>query len=166
MHADIIESQNRLKRLFSKAERLLKDDSTDAEVVSAFTSYLCVRTYAYFETSVEAILRAYVRSVSTDRLIEKLVNEQLRRHRNLSRSELLKLIGKFSDEWRVEIRNAIKGKLGDSLDGIVNLRNGIAHGSDTSNVSLRDLRNYFEDANEVIRLIFDVCKPVIGPVAA
>lgn len=166
MHTDIIENQDRLKRLYSKAERLRKDDSTDAEVVSAFNSYLCVRTYAFLETSVKAILRAYVRSVSSDKLIEKLVNEQLRRHRDLSRSELLKLIGRFSDEWRVEIRDAIKGKLGDSLDGIVNLRNGIAHGSDTSNVSLDALRNYFDDAKEVITIVFDVCKPPNRSVAA
>ncbi|MCY3977104.1 MAG: HEPN domain-containing protein [Chloroflexi bacterium] len=166
MHTEIVESQNRLQRLYSKAERLRKDDSTDAEVVSAFTSYLCVRTYAYLETSVESILRAYVRSVSNDKLIERLVNEQLRRHRNLSRSELLKLIGKFSDEWRVEIREAIKGKLGDSLDGIVNLRNGIAHGSDTSNVSLDSLKNYFADAKAIVELVFHVCKPLNSPFAA
>lgn len=166
MHADIIESQNRLQRLFSKAERLLKDDSTDAEVVSAFNSYLCVRTYAYLETSVEAILRAYVRSISTDKFIEKFVNEQLRRHRNLSRSELLRLIGRFSDEWRLEIRDAIRGKLGDSLDGIVNLRNGIAHGNDTSNVSIDALKNYFADAKAIVRLIFEVCKPLKSALAA
>ncbi len=129
-------------------------------------SYLCVRTYAYLETSVETILRTYVRKVSNDNVLEKVVNVQLRRHRNLNRSELLQLIGNFSDEWRVRIRDALKGRLGDSLDSIVNLRNGIAHGSDTSDVSLDALRNYFDDANEVIKLIFDVCKPVIGSVAA
>lgn len=165
MYAEVIENQTKLQRLYTKADLLQRDDSADVEVVSAFMSYLCVRTYAYLETSVETILRTYVRSVSTDNVLERIVNVQLRRHRNLSRSELLKLIGNFSAEWRVKIRDAIKGRLGDSLDGIVNLRNGIAHGSDTSDVSLDTLRNYFDDANEVINLIFDVCKPAIGSVA-
>ena len=165
MYAEVIENQTKLQRLYTKADLLQRDDSADVEVVSAFMSYLCVRTYAYLETSVETILRTYVRSVSTDNVLERIVNDQLRRHRNLSRSELLKLIGNFSAEWRVKIRDAIKGRLGDSLDGIVNLRNGIAHGSDTSDVSLDTLRDYFDDANKVINLIFDVCKPAIGSVA-
>ncbi len=166
MNVEVVENQTKLQRLFTKADLLQKDDSADIEVVSAFMSYLCVRTYAYFESSVGTILRAYVRSVSNDNVLERIVSVQLRRHRNLRRSELLQLIGNFSDEWRVRVREAIKGRLGDSLDSIVNLRNGIAHGRDTSDVSLDALRNYFDDANEVIKLIFDVCKPVIGSVAA
>lgn len=160
MYAEVIESQTKLQRLFAKAELLFRDDTIDVEVVSAFNSYLCVRTYAYLETSVETILRAYVRSVSNDNVLERFVNVQLRRHRNLSRSELLKLLGNFSDEWRVRIRDAIKGKLGDSLDSIVNLRNGIAHGSDTSDVSLDALKDYFSDAKSVVTLVFEVCRPI------
>lgn len=166
MYAEVIKNQTKLQRLYTKADFLQKDDSADVEVVSAFMSYLCVRTYAYLETSVETILRAYVRSVSNDNVLEKVVNVQLRRHRNLSRSELLQLIGNFSDEWRVRIRDSIKGRLGDSLDSIVNLRNGIAHGSETSDVSLDALRNYFEDATEVIGLVFTVCKPAVRSAAA
>jgi hypothetical protein len=166
MYEEVIENQTKLQRLFTKADKLQKDDSADVEVVSAFMSYLCVRTYAYLESSVETILRAYARSVSNDSVLERIANAQVRRHRNLSRSELLQLVGNFSDEWRATIRDAIKGRLGDSLDSIVNLRNGIAHGSDTSDVSLNALRNYFHDAIEVIRLVFEVCKPVASPVAA
>lgn len=166
MYLEVIENQTKLRRLFTKADLLQRDDSADVEVISAFMSYLCVRTYAYLETSVETILRAYVRSVANDNVLERLANVQLRRHRNLNRSELLQLVGNFSEEWRVTIRDAIKGRLGDSLDSIVNLRNGIAHGSDTSDVSLDALRNYFEDANAVIKLVFEICKPVIGSAAA
>lgn len=166
MYLEVIENQTKLRRLFTKADLLQRDDSADVEVISAFMSYLCVRTYAYLETSVETILRAYVRSVANDNVLERLANVQLRRHRNLNRSELLQLVGNFSEEWRVTIRDAIKGRLGDSLDSIVNLRNGIAHGSDTSDVSLGALRNYFEDANAVIKLVFEICKPVIGSAAA
>lgn len=157
MYAEVIENQTKLQRLFTKADLLRKDDSTDVEVVSAFISYLCVRTYAYLETSVETILRAYVKSVSNDNVLERIVNVQLRRHRNLSRSELLKLLGNFSDEWRVRIRESIKGRLGDSLDSIVNLRNGIAHGSDNSDVRLDALRDYFEDAQKVIEMLYKTC---------
>lgn len=166
MYADVIENQTKLQRLYTKADQLLKDDSTDVEIVSAFISYLCVRTYAYLESSIEAILREYVRSVSNDNVLERFVNAQLRHHRNLNRSELLRLLGNFSDEWRAKIRDAIKGRLGDSLDSIVNLRNGIAHGSDSSDVSFVTLKNYFADSNEVVRLVFEVCSPMIGPLAA
>ena len=166
MYVEIIDSQTRLDRLFAAAESLQKDTSTDVEVFSAFVSYLCVRTYAYLESAVATIIRAYVRSVATDNLIERFVNVQLRRRRNLDRGELLKLIGSFSDEWRISVREAIKGKLGDSLDGLVNLRNGIAHGSDNSNLSLATLRDYFAVAKEVVTLVFDVCKPEIGSAVA
>lgn len=160
MYQEVIETQAKLQRLFTKAELLLKDDSADIEVVSAFMSFLCVRTYAYLETSVETILRAYVTSVSNDNVLERIVNSQLRRHRNLSRSELLQLLGNFSDDWRVRIRDELRGRLGDSLDSIVNLRNGIAHGRDTADVSLVALHDYFNDAKSVVTLVFEVCKPV------
>ncbi len=161
MYAEVVVNHTKLQRLFAKADLMFNDNSTDVEVVSAFISYLCVRTYAYLESSIETILRKYVRSVSNDKAIEKFVNARLRRHSNLSRSELLRLLGNFSDAWRSKIRDAMKGKLGDSLDSIVNLRNRIAHGGDSIDISLVDLRNYFIDANEIVKRVFEVCEPII-----
>ena len=157
MHSEIIETQNKLQRLFAKAATLQSDDRTDVEFKAGFVSYLCIRTYAYVESSVQIILKEYVKSVTTDVPIERFVNDQLRINRALRRHELLNLIGKFSEEWRENLRDATRGRLGDSLDGIVINRNTIAHGGDSHNLSLAVLKSYFSDAKEVVRLVFEEC---------
>ncbi len=54
------------------------------------------------------------------------------------------------------MRNEISGKLETSLNTIVERRNDIAHGRDVD-ISLRDLRDHFENAKKVVEIIDQRC---------
>ncbi len=158
MHTEIVERKDTIDRLFEKATILQENENVDEEIKSGFVSYLCVRSYVYVEFAVQTILKEYVRTVTNDPPIGSFVKEQLRINRALRRSELLNLIGKFSEEWRKNLRVTTQGKLGDSLDSIVNNRNKIAHGDDVY-ISLSSLRTYFSDAQKIIELVYNECVP-------
>ncbi len=158
MHPEIIQKQEKLQHLFEQAEQLQQIDKVDVEIKSGFVSYLCVRTSGYVESSVKTILREYVKSKTSNTApdITNFVNKQLDTTFNPRPSEVLKLIGQFNSKWRENLRDAIKGRLGDSLDSIVVNRNRVAHGVDV-NLSLRDLGKWFEDAQEVVELVYSEC---------
>ena len=158
MHTDIVERKDTLDRLFEKATLLQDNEDVDEEIKSGFVAYLCVRSYVYIEFAVQTILKEYVKAVTKDVPVGKFVKEQLRINRALRRSELLSLIGKFSEEWRKNLRDITKGKLGDSLDSIVHNRNRIAHGDDVY-ISLSNLQSYFIDAQRIIELVYNECAP-------
>ena len=158
MHTDIVERKDMLDRLYVQATLLQDNERVDEEVKSGFVSYLCVRSYVYVEFAVQTILKEYVKAVTNDVPIGNFVKEQLRINRALRRSELLNLIGKFSEEWRKNLRDTTNGKLGDSLDSIVNNRNKIAHGDDVY-ISLRNLQAYFSDVQRIIELVYNECDP-------
>ncbi len=158
MHTDIVERKDTLDRLFEKAILLQENEIIDEEIKSGFVAYLCVRSYVYVEFAVQTILKEYVSAVTHDVPIGNFVKEQLRINRALRRSELLSLIGKFSEEWRKNLRDTTQGKLGDSLDSIVNNRNKIAHGDDVY-ISLSNLQSYFSDAQHIIDLVYNECVP-------
>lgn len=158
MHPDIIERENILQRLFDHASELRKNEFVDLEVRSAFESYLCVRTYAYVETSVRTILLQHVSSVSLDDSVENYVALQLRRQRNLWYSELVKLLNSFSPDWSNLLKSEITDRMRTSLDSVVHIRNRIAH-SDDVDISLADMENYFSYCKEIVRLVFNTCAP-------
>lgn len=158
MHPDIIERENNLRRLFDHASELRKNEFVDLEVRSAFESYLCIRTYAYVETSVKTILLQYIRSVTRDDSIENFVAAQLRRQRNLWYSELIHLLSSFNPDWSNLLKTGITERMRTSLDSLVNIRNRIAH-SDDVDISLADMEHYFSYCKDIVRLVFDACTP-------
>ena len=111
MHSDIVERKDTLDRLFVQATLLQNNERVDEEIKSGFVSYLCVRSYVYVEFAVQTILEEYVKAVTNDVPIGKFVKEQLRTNRALRRSELLSLIGKFSEEWRKNLGDTTRGQL-------------------------------------------------------
>ena len=155
MHPEILHQQEKLRHLFEQAEQLQQIDGVDDEIRAQFVWYLCVRTSGYVESSVKMILREYVKSKTSDIPTANFVNRQLR-YLTPYRDEILKLVGQFNSKWRESLRDSTKGELGDSLDSIVVNRHEIAHGSDV-NLSLRDLGKWFEDAQEVVELVYSEC---------
>ena len=158
MHPEIIQKQEKLQHLFEQAEQLQQIDKVDVEIKSGFVSYLCVRTSGYVESSIKTILREYVKSKTDNTAphIANFVNEHLDSSLNPRRDHILGLVGKFNSEWKENLRVSIDNELGDSLKSIVINRNNIAHGSDVG-LSLRDLGKWFEDAQEVVELVYSEC---------
>lgn len=157
VHPEIVFRQDRLKRLFDKADALQEDNEVDVELKAHFTRYLCVQTSGYLEASIKTILQEYVKSKTEDTPTLNLVDARMKRTLNPNRSALIPLIGEFSSEWSEIIKGKLKNELGTSLDSIVSTRNQIAHGEDVS-LALPDMQEYFDHAQEVVKLVHEQCK--------
>ena len=156
MYSEIVERQTALDLMFVQAKQLQADDDIDLRVRSAYESYLCIRTYAYVETSVRTILKRYVRQVAGDAAVASFVASRLKRNPNLSYSELIKLLRSFDSEWANCLKKKSSTKSQTALDGLVSLRNNISHGDDVD-ISLIVLQSYFESSRDVIRLVYEIC---------
>ena len=156
MHPEILQQREKLRHLFKQATHLQKNDDIDDETKSGFVSYLCVRTSGYVESSVKTILRKYVESKTNDKSTVNFAHSQLERL-TPRRSQILELVGQFNEEWKKSLGNSITVvDLGDSLGSIVKNRKDIAHGVDVD-LSLADLGEWFEDAQEVVELVYNEC---------
>lgn len=160
MHQEVIRHQNMLDRLFDHASELEEQGEVDDEVRAHLTQYLCVRASGYVEFSVKTILREYVKSRTSGSgpHILNYVNSQLKRTLSPRRSEVLKLIGNFSSDWKEIISDEIKEELETSLTSIVANRNNIAHGEDVT-LSLNDMKIHFQNAKKVVEIIDRQCLP-------
>lgn len=150
--------QKSLAKLFAQAYTLESNDEIELEVKAGFVSFLCLRTYAEFEISIVDIMRNFVRTTQNDARVAHFVDSQLqsKSRRNLKHNELLSLVGRFSEDWKQDIRASTHGELKDSLDSLVSQRNKIAHGEATF-ISLRDLKKYYDDTNRIITLVQEKC---------
>ena len=151
-----------LDRLFNQASELEEQGEVDDEVRAHFTQYLYVRTSGYLEFSIRKIMKEYMKIKVTPPEVERYVARNLDRWApGPRRSEILKLLGIFSEEWKLEVGNQIEQQMGHSLTSLVNNRNKIAHGEveDLSNLSLSDLKDHFENAKKVVEIIDRQCLP-------
>ena len=156
MHPEILHQQEKLRHLFEQAEQLQQIDGVDDEIRAQFVWYLCVRTSGYVETSIRTILNEYVSSQTSNASIISFIDEQVRHSRRMRFNEIATLVGRFSSEWEKRLRNSTPEEPKPSLGNIVTNRNNIAHGYDV-NLSLRDLGKWFEDAQEVVELVYSEC---------
>ena len=156
MHPEIVDQQDRLKRLFEYADNLQDNPEIDTEIKAHFAQYLCIQTSGFIETSVKTILQEYVRSKTKDQPTLNLVNARMKRTLNPARSTLLPFIGEFSKDWSESIKVGLRNELGTSLDSVVSIRNQIAHGEDVT-LALHDMQEYFEHAQEVVQLVYEQC---------
>lgn len=156
MHPEILHQQEKLRHLFEQDEQLQQIDGVDDEIRAQFVWYLCVRTSGYVETSIRTILNEYVSSQTSNTSIISFIDEQVRHSRRMRFNEIATLVGRFSSEWEKRLRNSTPEEPKRSLGNIVTNRNNIAHGYDV-NLSLRDLGKWFEDAQEVVELVYSEC---------
>ncbi len=156
MHPEILRQQEKLRHLFEQAEQLQQIDGVDDEIRAQFVWYLCVRTSGYVETSIRTILNEYVSSQTSNASIISFIDGRVQHSRRMKFDEIATLVGRFSSEWEKRLRDSTPEDPKHSLGNIVTNRNNIAHGYDV-NVSLRDLGKWFEDAQEVVELVYSEC---------
>ena len=160
MHPEIARNQAKLDHLFRQTQLLQENDDVDDELKAQFVWYLCVRTSGFLESSIKLILLEYVDSNTSSRRVVDFAEEQLQYIRGLRRGEILGLVKRFSQEWRANLGSAITSDHGRSLKDLVKNRNDIAHGKDVYNLSLKDVEQYFADARDVVKLVYEECHPL------
>lgn len=160
MLAKVIQREQELSALFHHAHSLESNPSVDPSVKAGFAQFLCVRTYAYFETSLKDILMAYIAGAQGDPSVARFAMRQLdqRPSRNLKHQQMLELIGGFDTQWSSTISGKTSGQLGDSLNSVVNNRNNIAHNELTAvYLTLKDVNSYYQDLQKILRFVHNTC---------
>ena len=143
----IASHENRLDYLFEKSSQF----SSDAEMLSEWTKYLCVLTCGFVEQSIKRIYEAYVVH-HANKEVNRYVERTLKRHRNPKMENICQIAGHFSKAWSKELEDKAEGQLKDSIDSIVANRHRIAHGEDV-NLGLPKMKQYYKDALSVLDLL-------------
>ena len=129
--------------------------TADVEVLSDFARYLCVLVAGYLEQAVVEVLTEYART-HADRRIQQHVEQRLRRLTNLKAQRLIEVLGSFDPEWRRELEEFLIDEYKDALNGIVDLRNRVAHGR-YAGVTLIRVQDYYSRVKKVVERISQLC---------
>lgn len=84
------------------------------------------------------------------------MESRLRQFQNPKMGTIIELAGCFNQDWRRRLESDTRGRLGDSVNSIVDNRHKIAHGESVG-LSLHVLRSYYVDALKVIDLLRKQC---------
>lgn len=121
--AEVGRLRQHLDTTFSRAERL----DADPELRSDFARYLCVLASGFVEQATTELLIEYAR-LNADPRVQRHVEQSVRRRSNLNTQRLIEVVGAFDPEWRADLETFIVNEFKSALDGIVYLRNQVAHG--------------------------------------
>lgn len=148
---EIVAYEDRLRDLFTKAERF----TDDVELQAHWARYLCVLVAGYIEVSVRCVLSNYAKSRSTSTILN-FVDDQLERFQNPNTTKILQLMGRFDPNWQTALEGKIEGRLKDAVNSVLNNRNQIAHGQQVG-ITLGRLKAYYTDVQIVVQELRTMC---------
>ena len=112
----------------------------------------------FLEQATIELLLEYVRTHSDPR-IQRHVERRVRRLSNLKTQHLIDEVGSFDPDWRSKLEKFIVDEYKDALDGIVDLRNTVAHGRDAGGVTLSRVDGYYARIKTIIDRVADLSTP-------
>lgn len=151
--AEVKRMQQRLDETFKRCANV----GTDLELRSDFARYLCVLVSGYLEKSVSELVVEHARKAGAPSL-GRFVDQRTRNFTNAKSQKLKDLLGDFDPEWRTLLEARLTGELKDAVDGVVSLRNKIAHG-DSVGVTYSTISDYYARVQKVVDYIADLCVP-------
>ena len=77
---------------------------------------------------------------------------------NLNSQRLIDVVGTLDPSWRNELEDFLVGEYKDALDGIVALRNSVAHGRHVG-VTLSRANEYYVRVKRIIDRVADLVIP-------
>jgi hypothetical protein len=146
---EITSQRQRLDELFEKAKGF------DPEIQSHWSRYLCVLISGYLENCVRLTYAEYATNLAPLN-VANFVEGNLKSFRNPRMNLILDIVGKFSDDWRKELKAQTDGRLGDAVTSIVVNRHSIVHGQSVQ-LTLLLLIQYYGDALKVVTLLRQQC---------
>ena len=152
--AEVERRRRQLDTTFARARGL----DADAELLSDFARYLCVLVSGFVEQATIELLLEYVRTHSDPR-IQRHVERRVRRLSNLNTPRLIDVVGSFDPVWRSKLETFIVNEYKDALDGIVDLRNTVAHGR-YAGVTLSSVDGYYKRIKKIINRVANLLAPV------
>lgn len=152
--AEVDRRRQQLDATFDRARGL----NADAQLLSDFACYLCVLVSGFVEQATIELLLEYVRIHSEPR-IQRHVERHVRRLSNLNTPRLIDILGSFDPKWRSELQTFIVAEYDDALNGIVDLRNAVAHGRYAGGVTLSRVDGYYDLIKKIINRVADLLLP-------
>jgi hypothetical protein len=151
--AEVMRLKQRLDATFVR----LGNSQLDIEVQSDLARYLCVLVSGFLEQSMYELVVEHARRVGAPSL-QRFVDKRTRNFTNPKCQKLLTLIGDFNPEWRLSLEGFLAAELKDAVDGVVNLRNTIAHGRSVG-VTYATIEDYYRRVQKVVEFVADFCDP-------
>jgi RiboL-PSP-HEPN len=146
-------NKNRLDNVFALSKKLPQE----AEILSHWAKYLCVLVSGFIETSVCAIYEEYTENKAAPP-IANFVADKLEYFQNPSMNKIFELVKSFNSKWEQDLRTYTQGELGESVNGIVNNRNKIAHGENVG-ITYATVQTYYQNVLKVIEFMENQCNP-------
>jgi HEPN superfamily RiboL-PSP-like protein len=152
MNQEVRKNKQRLDDLFNRVETFFGDQELQAHLAK----YLCIAVSGFLENSLRAIYREYSARKS-QRNVANYVDVQLDGFMNPSMEKILTLAGSFSSKWRQELEIEIKeDNIKESVDGLVAIRNQLAHGESVG-ITFRSVKRQYSDVFRLIEMIQNQC---------
>ena len=101
----------------------------------------------YLEVTCRNTLLTYTERKS-DEAVTRFVDKQLKRMRSPNTEEILKLVSSFDTVRANELKEFFRGRIKESVDGVVASRNLIAHGVSVD-TTIADVKTRFEDSKKL-----------------
>ena len=151
--AEVNRQRAHLDSVFSRVKGL----NADAELLSDFARYLCVLVSGFVEQATIELLIEYARTHANTRILGH-VERSIRHLTNLKTQRLIDVVGGFDADWRYRLETFIVDEYKDALDGIVELRNNVAHGKYVG-VTLSRVDDYYVRIKKIINRVADLVIP-------
>ena len=112
----------------------------------------------YLEVICRDVLLTYTEK-NSDEAVTKFVDKNLRKMPSPKTDEILKLIRSFDENRANELKEFYQGRIKASIDGLITLRNEIAHGKPSPSATIVSVKKQFDDSRKLatkLKELFDV----------
>lgn len=122
----------------------------DDELKSHISKYLTVLISGTYEDIIKNVIKEYVFKENVTKEIKNFTSRQINIiFRNPTSKNLKSFLNQFNKKWFIELKEKIDGTNFEALDSIVNNKNLIAHGENTS-ITFDDIKNYYEQSKTIL----------------
>ena len=150
----IAREQQRLDNLFEKINEIQRISPDDFELQAHWARYLCVLVSGFLENSIGTIYIEYAKKKATPQIVN-FVEKKLEKFQNPKMEKIFQLMASFDEEWGKQLRIRTEGEIKDAVNGIVDLRNKIAHGKSVG-ITYITIKNYYQSSKYLLDVIEDI----------
>ena len=144
---DLVRHKDRLDALFQQVKQV----QSDPAMISHWSRYLCVLVSGFIEVSVQSILTRFAENQASPP-VAYFVSRRIRDLMNPKMGKILDVIADFDPRIKDEIAKLTEGELRDAVDGVVQNRNKIAHGTEIG-IGFATIEIYYHSIIKVVELI-------------
>jgi hypothetical protein len=147
-NAEIYRQIQSLEALIKKAAASTKE----AELLSHWARYLCVRTAGLLENGITEIYSEYVARTAA-RPVANYATSRLDTIQNPKAEKFIQVARSFDLHWAVALEKYLdEDGRKDAIDSVMAIRNQIAHGKDVG-ITIVRIREYLEKSKEVLEFL-------------